>query len=98
MADSNQLRVPDEARNDRKSFELLRVWIANGEQHISLRASVWSEPEAWGMMLADLAGHVANSLEQGAGMDREEAMERIREGFETEFDTPTDEISGEIVE
>ncbi len=98
MADSNQLRVPDQARNDRKSFELLRVWIANGEQHISLRAGVWSDPEAWGMMLADLAGHIANSLEQGAGMDREEAMERIREGFETEFEAPTDEITGEIVE
>ncbi len=98
MADSNQLQIPGEARNDRKSFELLRVWIANQEQHISLRAGVWDDPAAWGMMLADLAGHIANSFEQGAGMDRDEALHHIREGFDAEFDSPTDEISGELTE
>lgn len=98
MADSNQLQIPGEARNDRKSFELLRVWIANQEQHISLRAGVWDDPAAWGMMLADLAGHIANSFEQGAGVDRLEALEQIRAGFDAEFDSPTDELSGELTD
>ncbi len=96
MSDTNQLQIPREAKNDRRSFELLRVWIANESQHISLRAGIWEDPAAWGVMLADLAGHIANSLEQGAGMDREEALERIREGFEAEFDSPTDEVAGEL--
>ncbi len=97
MADSNQLRVPDAARNDRKSFELLRVWIANQEQHISLRAGIWDDPVAWGMMLADLAGHIADSFEQGAGLDRSEALDRIREGFEAELESPGGEISGTLI-
>lgn len=98
MADTNQLQIPAEARNDRKSFELLRVWIANQEQHISLRAGVWDDPEAWGMMLADLAGHIANSFEQGTGMDHAKALARIHQGFEAEINEPTDELHGELSE
>ena len=96
MPDTNQLRIPDAARNDRKSFELLRGWIGKQEQHISLRAGVWDDPAAWGMMLADLAGHIANSFKQGAGMDREEALARIHEGFESELASPSDEMTGEL--
>jgi len=62
MAQSDQLRVPEPARTDAKSFELLRVWIAHQDQHISMRVGVWKEPEAWGMMLADLARHIAAAL------------------------------------
>ncbi len=96
MPDSNQLQVPPAARNDRRSFELLRVWIANESQHISLRAGVWEDPAAWGMMLVDLAGHIANSYEQTEGLDRAEVLAKIREGFDAEWDAPTDEIAGEI--
>ena len=96
MPDSNQLRIPDEARNDRKSFELLRVWIANQEQHISLRAGIWDDPAAWGMMLADLAGHIANAYEQSEGRDRADVLAQIKAGLEAEWRTPTDELAGEI--
>jgi len=85
MAQSDQLRVPEPARTDAKSFELLRVWIAHQDQHISLRVGVWKEPEHWGMMLADLARHIAATLA------------RIVASFETEMGSPTDEVRGEIV-
>ena len=96
MADSTQLRVPDAARNDRRSFELLRVWIADGEQHISLRAGIWDDPQAWGVMLADLAGHIAIIFEQSGTLGREEALAGIREGFEAELAHPSDELSGDL--
>ena len=32
MAQSDQLRVPEAARTDAKSFELLRVWIAHQDR------------------------------------------------------------------
>ena len=69
MAQSDQLRVPEPARTDAKSFELLRVWIAHQDQHISLRVGVWKEPEHWGMMLADLARHIAAAFEQSEKRD-----------------------------
>jgi hypothetical protein len=97
MAQSDQLRVPEPARTDAKSFELLRVWIAHQDQHISLRVGVWKEPEHWGMMLADLARHIAAAFEQSEKRDPEETLARIVASFETEMGSPTDEVRGEIV-
>ena len=55
MSDSEQLVIPDAAMNDKGSFELLRVWIANKGQHVSLRTAVWKDPAAWGLVLARLS-------------------------------------------
>jgi Domain of unknown function (DUF5076) len=96
MAQSDQLRVPEPARTDAKSFELLRVWIAHQDQHISMRVGVWKEPEAWGMMLADLARHIAAAFEQAEKRDPMEMLARIKAGFETEIESPTEEVQGEL--
>jgi hypothetical protein len=98
MAQSDQLRVPEPARTDAKSFELLRVWIAHHDQHISLRVGVWKEPEAWGMMLADLARHIAAAFEQSENRDATEALAQIKAGFEAEIQCPTEEVRGEIAQ
>jgi hypothetical protein len=96
MADNDQLPIPDAARKDPKSFEVLRVWVANQSQHVSLRADVWKDPAAWGIMLSDLARHVANSYQQGAGLDRLETLHRINAAFNAEMGSPTDKPSGQI--
>jgi hypothetical protein len=96
MAQSDQLRVPEPARSDAKSFELLRVWIAHQDQHISMRVGVWKDPEAWGMMLADLARHIATAFEQSEKRDPMDTLVRIKAGFETEIESPTDEVKGEV--
>jgi Domain of unknown function (DUF5076) len=94
MAESDQLVIPDAAKNDAHSFELLRVWIANKGQHVSLRIGVWKDPAAWGLMLADLAKHVANSYEEDGGFDRIATLQRIKTAFDAELGSPTDEPSG----
>jgi hypothetical protein len=96
MADSDQLIIPDAARKDTKSFELLRVWVANKGQHVSLRSGVWNNPAAWGIMLADLAKHVANAYHQDAGLDRLKTLQQIKAALDAELASPTDEPSGQI--
>ena len=96
MAQSDQLREPEPARTDAKSFELLRVWIAHQDQHISLRVGVWKEPEAWGMVLADLARHISSAYEQAEGRDPIETLARVKAGFDTEMASPTDDVQGEV--
>lgn len=96
MADIDQLTIPDAARKDPKSFELLRVWVANKGQHVSLRAGVWNDSAAWGIMLADLARHVANSYAQNSGIDPQKTLQRIRSAFDVELALPTDVPSGEM--
>jgi Domain of unknown function (DUF5076) len=93
MVDTKQLAVPEVARRDPNSFELLRVWIANEGQHVSLRAGVWDDPAAWGLMLADLARHVANAYREEAALDGPATLRRIKDAIAVELDSPTDEAS-----
>jgi len=91
MAHNNQLDVPDAALRDSKSLEILRIWIAEGRQHVSLRIGVWDDPAAWGLMLADLMRHIVNTYKPGTASDRERILERIRLGLAAELESPTDE-------
>jgi hypothetical protein len=94
MAQNDQLLIPDAAKADPKSFELLRVWIANKGQHVSLRVGVWSDPGAWGIMLADLAKHIVNSYDQDEALDRLKTLQRIRAAFDAELAKATDDPTG----
>jgi len=96
MATDNQLRIPDAAGGDKASFELLRVWIADQSQQISLRGGVWQEPSAWGVMLADLARNIVLvHQEQDEDLDGDAFLTKLLEGFDQEIDTVIDEFSGE---
>jgi hypothetical protein len=50
---------------------------------------MWKDPAAWGLMLADLASHVANAYER-EGYDRSDVLIRIYEAFDAERGAPTD--------
>ena len=84
------LPIPPRALNDRKGVELARVWAAGGKQHVTIRADIWNDPAAWGMMLVDLARHVASAYAEGKGLDPAAALERIKLGFDAEWGHPTD--------
>ena len=90
MAVTDQLLIPDAAKKDAQSFEILRVWIADKEQHVSLRVDVWNDPAAWGIMLADLAKHIVNSYDQDAALDRSKTFERIKAALEAELGSSAD--------
>jgi hypothetical protein len=94
----NQLPVPPEAKTDPRALELVRVWAAHGKQHVCLATSLWNDPAAWGVMLVDLAKHVAAAYQQSAGMDFTSALKRIKEGFDAEWENATDEPTGGIQE
>ena len=96
MSDTDRLVIPDAASKDPQSFELLQVWIANKGQHVSLRTGVWKDPSAWGIMLADLARHIANAYEQEEGLNRLKTLQRIRTALNVELASPTDDPSGQI--
>jgi hypothetical protein len=85
-----ELPVPPAALSDAKSRELVRVWAAAGKQHVSLATGLWADPAAWGIMLVDLARHVARAYEQSQGLAQDVALARIRAGLEAEWSTDTD--------
>src|SRR5436305_8160900 len=93
------LSIPPVAQHDKASFEVMRVWIAEQGQHVSIRSGAWEDPFAWGIVLADLARHIANAHQiQNEKVDKEAFLERLLEGFEAEIDNPTDEPEGEVTQ
>ena len=93
------LPPPPAVARDKAAFELLRVWVAEEGQHVSLRSGAWDDPFAWGIVLADLARHIvqAEAL-QKRGVDKDAFLERLLEGFHAEIESPTDEAEGEITQ
>ena len=77
-------------------MELVRVWIAGGNQHVSLSGNLWPDPAAWGLLLVDLAKHVASAYKD-QGRDYEEALRRVRAGMDAEWSHPTDEPTGNTI-
>ena len=97
MSGQKYLDPPPAATRDKASFELLRVWVAEQGQHVSLRSGTWEDPFAWGIVLADLARHIVNAESMHrSGLDKDAFLERILEGFHAEIESPTDEPEGEI--
>lgn len=91
-----ELLIPPIAEADPKAIEVLRVWVAKGGQHISIDPFVWKDPEVWGIVLADLAGHLANAYMQESGLDRQETLGKITDLLIAELTNPTDVARGKV--
>ena len=59
-----ELPMPRSALTSHSAFEIARIWVAGGGQHVALDASVWEDPAAWGIALVDLARHIARAYEK----------------------------------
>ncbi|MEP7064665.1 MAG: DUF5076 domain-containing protein [Gemmatimonadota bacterium] len=90
----DEMTPPPAAVHDEKSFEIARLWVANDGQHVALRTDVWPDPAAWGIMLADLARHVAIAYHRRSEHDPGDVLERVLAGFRAELESPTDMHSG----
>jgi hypothetical protein len=80
------LHVPPEAF-DKGGVEVLRAAIVGGALHVSLRRA-FDDPEAFGMMIADITRHVGRIYSDK--FPEEETVERIRAIYDAEMDAPTD--------
>lgn len=99
MASNKYLDLPPAASRDKASFEVLRVWVAERGQHVSIRSGAWEDPFAWGIVLADLARHIAHAHTlQHPETDESAFVERLLEGFHAEIENPTDEPEGEVTQ
>lgn len=93
-----ELVIPPDAQTDPHAVELARIWVANQQQHVSLRTSQWNaNPDIWGMMLCDLARHLANAYEADGVGTHEEILNAIVSRFLDELGYPTDEPTGGFI-
>jgi predicted lipid carrier protein YhbT len=94
------LSIPHDADQDPDAIELLRAWIIHGELNISLAAWVWKdEPETWGRLLAEAAGHLADAISKETGRARDTVFDEIRASVSANLDEPDDSHrTGDFVE
>jgi hypothetical protein len=96
--EEKQLPIPPEAKTDPASAELLRAWVANNGLHCTMNLGCWGDDEAvvWGILLSDVARHVADALEKDRGLVNADTIGKIRAHFNHELDAPTAETRGDF--
>ncbi len=77
-----------------QSVELLRAWVVGQELHCALAADAVPDADTWGVVLADLARHVARALKDREGRDEAATLQSICTAFAAELLTPA-EAAGE---
>ncbi len=89
--ESKMLAIPEAARHDPYAQEMVRAWVADRQLHCVAKVGAWSrdgqhdEALAWGILLADIAKHLAAELEPIAGVGKRELLKRIQESFSVEM-------------
>lgn len=92
--------VPSAALRDANAVELARIWTAERGLHCSRKCGFYAdqgvvmETTAWGIILADMAGHVADALcAEGMG-PRAALYDAIVGSFNVETTMPTAKRTG----
>ena len=91
-----ELPIPDVVRHSGQCAELVRVWLADGSQVVTISDRLWNDPGTWGLMLVDLAKHVARAYAQN-GVPEEFALAKIREAMAAEWTTATDSSATKLM-
>ena len=82
------LHVPPAAL-EQGGVEVLRAVIVDGSLHVALRRA-FDDPEAWGMLIADVTRHVGRIYAREGKMDEDTVITRVRNIFDVEMDAPSD--------
>lgn len=74
---------------DADAFEVLSVWTKPDGANQFVLYPTWGDPGAWGLLLVDIAGHVARAYAESGTMTEAKARARIYELFQAEWNHPT---------
>lgn len=85
----SELAPPNGAVAQPGSQEILRAWIVDGGLQVTM-IPAFEDPEVWGVLLADLARHAARAFAAEKTCGEEEALTRIRDMFDAEWERPVD--------
>ncbi len=86
---ANQLAIPFAAHEAAEATEVLRAWIVDNGLHVSLQRG-FDDPAVWGVLLTDVARHVARIYETEGGFTQDEALAKIKFTLDAEWDDGTD--------
>lgn len=87
---ARELPIPPSSQLSDEAAEVLRVWINSDRSMDVSLIPAFQDPGAWGILLVDIARHVARAYADSGEATEEDTLSAIRELFLAEWDNPTD--------
>ncbi len=78
-----QLHMPDDVEKAAEAIEVVRGWVIDKHLQCSISASVFADHAQWGVLLADLAQHIAGAMHEVHKVDQQETLQKIVTAFTT---------------
>lgn len=94
----NELLIPPVALADKESFELLRVWAANNEQHVSINSQLNGGADEFGYLLAQLAYHGSKLYAKKFNQAENKVLQQILDGFTEAVENNSGDPTGDIID
>jgi len=92
--DDAELPIPPEALTDPERFELLRLWAAHQQLHVTISSDMEGGAEDFGELLADLFEHASRMYAQRDSRSLEEVRQCILEDFRRRLEQPNSSLEG----
>jgi Domain of unknown function (DUF5076) len=92
----NELKIPDAAKQDKESFELLRVWAAFDQQHVTIHSGLNGDARDFGYLLAELALHGSKLYAERFDTNEFDMLKEILNGFNKEIIQESGDPTGGI--
>lgn len=92
----NELVIPPAALADKEAFEILRVWAANNEQHVTIHSQLNGGASEFGYLLAQLAYHGSKLYAQRFNQPEVKVLDQILERFNEEINDNNGDVTGSI--
>jgi len=83
-----ELGIPPDAV-EKGGAEVFRAFVVDRGLSVSLQRA-FEDPETWGMLLVDIARHVARIYALETDLEEAEVLARIKAMLDSEWDEPTD--------
>jgi hypothetical protein len=91
-----ELNIPPAAFDDENSFEILRVWAANDEQHVTIHSGLNGDAFDFGYLLAQLAVHGSKLYSERSGKSENQMLKDILKSFTEEIIDNNGDPTGSI--
>jgi len=92
----NELKIPNAAIKDKDSFELLRVWAAFEQQHVTIHSGLNGNANEFGYLLAELALHASKLYAERFNITKFDVLKEILDGFNKEIIKESGNPTGSI--
>ena len=92
----DELAIPPDALTDPDAFELMRLWAAHEQLHVTINGDVSGGAEDFGELLADLFEHASRMFAQRDEVSLAKCRDLMLQDFLRRVNSPKASIEGAL--